>query len=129
MNKLTNIPAYLLSLIYLVFGSNYFLHFLAMPPMSGDAGAFAGLLYTTGFLAVVKVLEVVIAVLLIVPATRALAALLIAPISINILLFELLIAHQPGIGVLMILLNGIAIIQNKEKYAGIVRERVALSKV
>jgi len=63
------------------------------------------------------------------PKTRALALLLIAPNTINILLFELLIAHQPGIGVLMILLNGVAIIQNKEKYAGIVRERVALCKV
>ena len=121
MKKLINVPTYLLSLIYLVFGSNYFFHFLAMPPMSGDAGAFAGLLYTTGFLAVVKTLEVVLAVLLIVPATRALAALLIAPISINILLFELLIAHQPGIGILLVLLNGFIIYANREKYFSIVR--------
>ena len=121
MKKLTNIPAYLLALIYLVFGANYFLHFLTMPPMAGDAGAFAGLLYTTGFLAVVKVLEIVFAVLLIVPATRALAALLIAPISINILLFELLIAHQPGIGILLVILNALLIYINKEKYFSIVR--------
>ena len=89
--------------------------------MAGDAGAFAGLLYTTGFLAVVKVLEIVFAVLLIVPATRALAALLIAPISINILLFELLIAHQPGIGILLVILNALLIYINKEKYFSIVR--------
>ena len=115
-----NVPAYVLSLIYLVFGSNYFFHFLAMPPMGGDAGAFTGLLYTTGFLAVVKTLEVVLAVLLIVPATRALAGLLIAPISINILLFELLIAHQPGIGILLVLLNTAIIYTNREKYFSIV---------
>ena len=121
MKKLINVPAYLLSLIYLVFGSNYFFHFLAMPPMGGDAGAFAGLLYSTGFLAVVKTLEVVLALLLIVPATRALAAILIAPISINILLFELLIAHQPGIGILLVLLNGFIIYSNREKYFSIVR--------
>ena len=97
--------------------------------MAGNAGNFVGVLFTTNFLLVVKVLEIGLALLLLLPKTRALALLLIAPITINILLFELLIAHQPGIGVLMILLNGIAIIQNKEKYAGIVRERVALSKV
>lgn len=120
MKQLINIPVYLLSLIYVVFGANYFLHFLTMPPMGGDAGAFAGLLYTTGFLAVVKVLELVLAVLLIVPATRALAALLIAPISINILLFELLIAHQPGIGILLVILNILIIYTNRNKYYPII---------
>lgn len=89
--------------------------------MAGDAGAFAGLLYTTGFLAVVKVLEIVFAILLIVQATRALAALLVAPISINILLFELLIAHQPGIGILLVILNALLIYINREKYFSIVR--------
>ena len=45
MKKFTNIPVYLLSLIYLVFGLNYFLRFLVMPPMQGDAGNFINLLY------------------------------------------------------------------------------------
>lgn len=129
MKHIKNIPVYLLALIYLIFGANYFLHFLTMPPMTGNAGNFVGVLFTTNFLLVVKVLEISLALLLLLPKTRALALLLIAPITINILLFELLIAHQPGIGVLMIVLNGVAIIQNKEKYTGIVRERVALSKV
>ena len=97
--------------------------------MAGNAGNFIGVLFTTNFLLVVKVLEISLALLLLLPKTRALALLLIAPITINILLFELLIAHQPGIGVLLIVLNGVAIIQNKEKYTGIVREKVALSKV
>jgi putative oxidoreductase len=122
MKLIKNIPVYLLALIYLVFGANYFLHFIGMPPMGGDAGAFAGLLFTTKFLLVVKILEVGLGVLLILPKTRALALLLIAPITINILLFELLIAHQPGIGILLLLLNGLAIIQNKEKYFSIVRD-------
>jgi len=130
MKLIKNIPVYLLALIYLVFGSNFFLHFIPTPPMvPGNAGNFVGVLFTTNFLLVVKVMEITFALLLVLPKTRALALLLIAPISINILLFELLIAHQPGIGILIVLLNGLAIIQNKEKYLGIVRDRLALGKV
>lgn len=125
MKIIKNLPVYLLALIYLVFGSNYFFHFLAMPPMAGNAGAFAGLLFTTKFLLVVKVLEVSLALLMLVPATRALALLLIAPVTVNILLFELLIAQQPGIGVLMVILNGLAIYQLKNKYISIVKNELA----
>ena len=124
MNLIKNIPVYLLALIYIVFGANFFLHFIAMPPMTGAAGNFVGLLFTTNFLLVVKILEIGLALLLLLPKIKALALVLIAPISISILLFELLIAHQPGIGILLVLLNGLAIIQNKEKYFGIVRERL-----
>ena len=64
--QIKHIPAYLLALIYLVFGSNFFFHFIPMPPMDGNAGAFAGLLYSTGFLAFVKVLEISFGLLLLV---------------------------------------------------------------
>ena len=120
MKKFTNLPVYLLSLIYLVFGLNYFLHFITMPPMTGDANTFIGLLHSTGFMAIVKVLEVILAVLIVVPATRALAVLLIAPITANILLFEITIVHQPGIGILLVLLNSWVIYTNKNKYNSIV---------
>lgn len=115
------LPVYLLALIYLVFGSNYFFHFIAMPPMGGNAGSFAGLLYATKFLLVVKTLELSLALLMLVPKTRALALLLIAPVTVNIFLFELLIAQQPGIGVLLMILNGLAIYQLRSKYLGIVK--------
>ena len=77
-------------------------------------------IYKTDFLRVVKTLEVVLAILLIVKPTRALALLLIAPISVNILLYEVLIAHQPGIGIILVVLNAISIYVLKEKYLGIV---------
>lgn len=121
MQLVKNLPTYLLALVYLVFGSNYFLHFIAMPPMDGNAGTFTGVLYMTGFLAFVKVLEVVLGLLLLLPATRKLALVLIAPISLNILLFELFIAHQPGIGILLVLLNAVAIYQHRKNYLPIVQ--------
>lgn len=121
MQIVKNIPVYLLALIFLVFGSNFFLHFINMPGPTGDAGTFIGVIYKTEFLRLVKTLEVIFAIMLIVKPVRALALLLIAPISINILLFEIFIAHQPGMGILLVLLNAAAIFLDKEKYMGIVK--------
>ena len=120
MNIAKQIPAYLLALVFIVFGLNFFLHFLPMPPMDGDAGAFAGLLYKSGYLTIVKVLEISIGILLVIKPTRALALLLIAPIVVNILLFEACFAHKLGIGHLLILVNIIGIYFNKEKYMDII---------
>jgi hypothetical protein len=119
--QIKHIPAYLLALVYLIFGLNFFIHFIAMPPMDGNAGAFAGLLYSTGFLAFVKVLEISSGLLLLIPKTRALAYLLIAPITVNILLFELFMVGKPGIGLLLLILNAVGIFLNKEKYISIIK--------
>lgn len=122
-------PAWLLSVIYLVFGLNFFFHFIPLPPATGSAGNFIGILFTSNLLLVVKVLEVLLAVMLLVPASRALALLLLAPITLNILLFELLIVGQPGIGLLLLLLNILAIYLQKEKYYGIVGMRLPYPKI
>ncbi len=127
MKLIKHLPVYVLALIYLVFGSNYFFHFITMPPMAGNAGSFVGVLYSTSFLLVVKLLEIAFAVLMLVPKTRALGLVLIAPITINILLFELLIAQQPGLAVLMVILNGLAILQYKDQYIGMLKVRLALA--
>lgn len=92
-----------------------------MPPATGDAATFFGVIYTTGFLTVVKSLEITFAILLVIKPTRALALLLIAPIVVSIFLYELLIAHTPGIGILLVILNSISIYQLKEKYLPIIR--------
>jgi putative oxidoreductase len=127
MNIIKHIPTYLLAIVYLVFGLNYFLNFIPTPPQTpSNATTFAGLLYTTGYLAFVKVLEVVFAILLFVPKTRALGLLLIAPITVNILLFEVFMLQQAGLGILLVVLNAIAIFQHKEKYMNIVKPIVAV---
>lgn len=129
MKLIKNTPVYLLALIYLVFGSNYFFHFINMPPMTGNAGNFVGILFSSNFLLVVKLLEISLAVLMLVPKTRALGLVLIAPITVNILLFELLIVKQPGLAVLMILLNGVAIAQRKEQYIGMIGNKSGVASV
>jgi len=129
MKLIKNTPVYLLALIYLVFGSNYFFHFIDMPPMAGNAGNFVGVLFSTHFLLVVKLLEISFAVLMLLPKTRALGLVLIAPITVNILLFELLIANQPGLAVLMVILNGVAITQRKQQYLGMIGSRLRFATI
>ncbi|MBS4043638.1 MAG: hypothetical protein KGZ59_07460 [Chitinophagaceae bacterium] len=116
------LPAYMLGLIFIVFGLDFFLHFLpSQPSATGDAGTFAGILYTSGFLAFVKVLEISIGVSLWIPKTRALGYILIAPIVLNIVLFELFLVHQPGIGILLLVLNFVGIFINKHKFKSIIQ--------
>jgi putative oxidoreductase len=87
--------------------------------MQGDMATFMQLFGSTGYMTVIKVLEVAIGLLLLLPKTRALALLLIAPITVNILLFEVCISKAPGIGVALVLINAIGIYLNREKYWGI----------
>lgn len=117
---LRNLPAYLLALVFLVFGANFFLNFMPMPPINSKGAPFMKLLVSTHYLAVIKVLEIMIGVMLLVPKTRALAYILIAPIIFNIVLMELLISGEQGIGVLLLVLNIVGISLNKEKYMAIV---------
>lgn len=113
------IPAFIIGLLFVASGIMFFLH-MPMPPMEGDAGTFATILYKSGYLTFVKVLEVLFGLALLVKPTRALGQILIAPIIVNIFLFEVFLAHKPGIGVALIILNALAIYLSKEKYLGII---------
>ena len=86
----------LLGLVFVVFGLNFFLKFLPVPspPADSAAAAFMGAMFTTGFLTFVKVLEVVGGVLVAVPKTRRLGMLLLGPIVVVILAFNVFVA--PG---------------------------------
>lgn len=77
----------LLGVVFLVFGLNYFLNFLPNPPMEegSPAAMFIGAMYGSGFLALVKVLEIAGGVLVALPKTRRLGLLILGPIVVNIL--------------------------------------------
>ena len=119
MHIAKHIPAYLLAALFLFSGVAYFFHLVPMPPMTGDPATFMTLMGSSGYMDIVKVLEIVAAVLLFIPKTRALALVLIAPIVVNILLFEVCIAKAPGIGVALVLVTAVAMYLNREKYASI----------
>ncbi|HLK91493.1 MAG TPA: DoxX family protein [Polyangia bacterium] len=84
-----------LGLVFTVFGLNFFLHFLPMPPAPPRAAAFAGALFGSGyFFPLLKSIEVVAGLLLLGGLFVPLALAVLAPIIVNIVGFHLFLA--PG---------------------------------
>ena len=78
----------LLGLVFLVFGSNAFLHFIPTGPMPpGPAGQFLGALFASHYLYVIGFFQVVPAVLLLANRYVPLALTLLGPMIVNILFF------------------------------------------
>lgn len=91
----TTIARTLLGLAFLVFGLNFFVPFMPMPPMEGPAGAFAGALFATGYMfPMIKGIEVLAGALLLSGRFVPLALLLLAPIVVNIAAFHVFLT--PG---------------------------------
>lgn len=115
-----HIPAYLLALVFIVFGANFFLNFIPMPPLTGDTLTFMTLFGGSGYMKLIKILEIVFGILLVLPKTRALSLLLILPIVVNILCFEVFIEKEIGLGIVLLVVNLVGIYFNREKYKGII---------
>ena len=110
-SQFTKIIRLLLGIMLVVFGSNKFLHFIPLPPATGSAGDFMNSLGATGYIfPIVGILEVFIGIMLLFKKWVAFALVLLAPISINILLFHLFL-DIPGVSaaLLVAILNGILI--------------------
>lgn len=84
----------LLGLVFVVFGLNYFLNFLPSPPMEEGSppAMFIGALYGSGYLGLVKVLELLGGVLVAWPKFRNFGLLILGPIIVNILAFNVFLA-------------------------------------
>jgi len=98
----------LLGLVYLVFGLNFFLHFIPTPPPGKDAaGALQIGLFGTGyFFQYMKVIEVISGLFLLINKYTAFFVLIIFPITLNIFLFHAFL-EPAGVpmGGAMILIN------------------------
>jgi putative oxidoreductase len=80
----------LLGLMFAVFGSNAFLHFIPMQPMEGQAGAFIGALIGSGYIYPIAALEVVGGLLLLIGARFVpLGLTLLGPVIVNIVLYHI----------------------------------------
>jgi putative oxidoreductase len=84
----------LLGLVFLIFGLNGFLNFIPMPPPTGLAAQYAGVLSTSHYLVLVFLLQVIGGALLLANRFVPLALTLLGPVLVNILLFHVLI--EPG---------------------------------
>jgi hypothetical protein len=83
----------LLGAIFLVFGSNLYLHFLKMGPMpTGVQGQFFGALFVSHYIYVVAFFQVVPAILLLSNRYVPLALALLGPVIVNILVTHITMA-------------------------------------
>lgn len=90
MKIATIIARILLGLVFVVFGSNIFLHFLPMPPLPATlAGDFSKALLQSHYIYVVGLLQVTGGVLLLIGRYVPLGLTLLGPVIVNILLFHI----------------------------------------
>lgn len=92
MKLATNLAAGLLGLLFLIFGLNFFLKFIPMPPGPPEGSPpalFFAALAPTGYLAFVKILEILGAVLVAIPKTRVFGLLVLGPVIVNIFCFHI----------------------------------------
>lgn len=96
----------LVGLPFLVFGLNFFLKFMPMPdtPKPEAAEHLLAAIGSTGYLAVVKVLEVVGGALILSGRLVPFGLVLVTPVAVNIALFDLLLMKEPGLGVVLVIL-------------------------
>ncbi len=115
--KITEIIiTYLFAVIYLVFALNFFFNFLPMPELEGNALVYMDLLSSTGYMTAVKVLELLVAIMLLFNIKRPLAWLLILPVSTNILMYDVFIVGVPTLGLLMMGMNLFMVFRLRKHY-------------
>lgn len=121
MNLLKTIANYVLALPFLVFGLNYFFEFLEQPEVGLVGMAHMKILADSGFLAIVKVMEILLAVMIFAGFKRPLAYVLLAPIAVGILMTELLILESPPMGILFVVLLAYLMYAHKSAYAALLK--------
>jgi hypothetical protein len=124
MKIVTIILRVLLGLMFVVFGSNAFLHFIPMPPMSGLAGDFIGAMAKSGYLVVIGACQVIGGALLLSGFYVPLGLTILGPIVVNIVLYHLFL-DRAGMGMAVIVAAIFAFLlwRYRSAFAGIFQSR------
>jgi uncharacterized membrane protein YphA (DoxX/SURF4 family) len=125
MNKLAMGARLLLGLLYTVFGLNFFLHFIPLPPNPEAANNLLGAFFAAGYLfPFIKITEIVGGVALLSGLFAPLALVVLAPITLNIFAFHLFLAPDGlPVTVLILALHLFLGYANKDKYASILKAK------
>ena len=94
MKIATIIVRVLLGLMFVVLGSNAFLHFIPMQPMEGPAGAFIGAMAATGYIKAVASFQVAGGALLLLGRYVPLGLTLLGPVIVNIVFFHVFLERS-----------------------------------
>ena len=120
MKVLTHVPGAVLAFLFLFGGINFFYPIAPMPVLTGNEGKFMELFGGTGYMTVIKALEILGGVLVILPTQRAKALLILGPIALNIFFFEIFIHRGVGVGILLVALVGVQAYIDKAKFRALV---------
>ena len=101
MKHASTLASVLLGLAFITFGANFFLNFIPMPADPSPADAphklFMAAMFPTGYLAFVKVLEILGGLLVALPKTRNIGLLVLGPIIVNIVAFHVFLTKGAGL--------------------------------
>jgi hypothetical protein len=125
MKTASVIARYLAGVIFLVFGLNGFLNFIPLPPPEGIAAQFMGALYTSHYLWVIFVFQVIAGVLLLANRYVPLALAILAPVIVNILAFHALMAPSGlPLALFVAVLWAVIFVDVRPAFAGLFRSRL-----
>lgn len=110
----------LVGLPFLVFGLNHFLKFFDMPPPEFPENAikFLTALSASGYMDVVKVLEVASGALLLSGRFAPLGLVIATPVAVNIALFDLLLVGKPALGVALAVVCALLVLAHWRHFKG-----------
>ncbi len=112
----------LLGLIFVVFGLNAFFHFIPMPTPTGQAGAFMGAMYMSGYLYAVKAFEITGGLLLLSGRFVPLGLTLVSPVIVNIIFFHFFLDPSGlPMGLLLAVLALVVLTHHRKAFAGLVQ--------
>jgi uncharacterized membrane protein YphA (DoxX/SURF4 family) len=113
-----------LGLLFTVFGLNGFFGFLPMPPPTAAGGAFLGALAATGYMfPLIKGTEVVVGLLFLSGRFVPLALTLLAPVSVNILAYHLLLDPAPGLPLVIVATQLFLAYAYRESFRSVLRAK------
>ncbi len=92
--KITMGVRILFGLFVIIFGLNKFLNFMPFPEIPGDGGTLMGIYFTSGFLKLIGILEIIFGIALLANKYVPLALTILVAIMFNAAIFHLL--HDPA---------------------------------
>lgn len=123
-NKILTVLCILFGLMMINAGLNKFLNYMPMPEMSEEMVEIMGAYATIGWIfPLVAIVEIIGGLLIAIPKTRALGAIVILPVMVGILVHHLVLDPSTlGMAFVLLAINLWAIIANIKKYLPLIKE-------
>ncbi|RID82011.1 DoxX family membrane protein [Mesobacillus zeae] len=117
LKKVSLVLRYLFAIFYVYSALGYFFGFMPLPPMTGMAQQLIDAEVASGLMTFVKITELVGSILLFSDLLAPLALAVLAPITINILFFILVLNPSLTVlGVVMFLVHLVLVLNYRERF-------------